>query len=195
MNILYTLFPKGRAEIIRLLFADASQELHLRDLARSSGLALRTLQTEVRKLEKAELLRSRRDGNRLYFKANTDLPIFPELHSIALKTTGLVDRVKTALESIEGIELAFIFGSFAGVGETAGSDVDLFIIGSAGLRKILPCLRPLALELGREINPYVTSRSGFAKKAKANDAFIANVIESPKLWIQGGADELTAMAS
>ena len=195
MSVLHTLFPKVRAEVIRLLFSDAVRELHLRDLARNSGLAVRTLQTELSKLEKADLLVSRRDGNRLYFRANVDHPVFPELQGLSLKTTGLADRLKAALEGVAGIELAFVFGSIANGSENAQSDVDLFIVGSAGLRKLSPSLRPLAEELRREFNPYVISSESLARKAKAKDTFIMKVLESPKLWIQGDADELAAMAT
>lgn len=195
MSVLHTLFPKVRAEVIRLLFSDSSRELHLRDLARSSGLAVRTLQTELSKLQNADLLTSRRDGNRLYFKANTTHPVFLELQGLALKTTGLTDRLRTALEGLAGIEIAFVFGSIASGNENAGSDVDLFVIGSVGLRKLSPRLRPLSEEMSREINPYVLSSESFTQKAKAEDTFIRKVLESPKFWIHGSADELAAMAT
>lgn len=195
MSVLNTLFPKARAEVIRLLFAVPDRELHLRDIARSSGLALRSLQTELSKLAGADLLVSRRDGNRLYFRANANHPIFPELRGLALKTTGLTERLQSALEGLPGIELAFVFGSIADGSENAKSDVDLFVVGSVGLRKLSPRLRPLSETLGREINPYVISAESFAQKAKAKDTFIGKVLESPKLWIQGGADELAAMAT
>jgi predicted nucleotidyltransferase len=195
MSVLLTLFSKARAEIIRLLFADSSQELHLRELVRLSGMAVRTLQNELSKLEAAELLLSRRDGNRLYFRANTDHPIYPELHGISLKTTGLADRLSDALEGLKNIELAFVFGSFASEEETAQSDIDLIVIGGIGLRTLAPPLRELSAELGREINPYVISSKNFALKLETGDAFIVDVMSKAKLWIRGGADELTKLAS
>jgi predicted nucleotidyltransferase len=195
MSVIHTLFSKARAEVIRLLFADSSKEFHLRELVRLSGMAIRTLQNELSKLEAAELLLSRRDGNRLYFRANTDHPIFPELHGISLKTTGLADRLTEALNGMEGIELAFVFGSFANDKATAQSDIDLIVVGNVGLRALAPRLRELSAELGREINPYAISSKNFASKAKAGDAFIADVISKPKLWIRGGVDELTKLAS
>jgi len=70
MGLLETLFPQVRAEVLRLLFADAAREIHLRKLTLRSGLSLGTLQTEVEKLCTADLLLSRRDGNRRCFRAN-----------------------------------------------------------------------------------------------------------------------------
>ena len=190
MSVIHVLFPKVRAELVRLLFADPAKELHLRELVRLSHLSIGTLQAEVRKLSAAGLLISHRDGNRLYYQANTNHPIFPELQSLALKTTGLREQLATALTGLPDIELAFVFGSQASGTAGADSDVDLLVIGGVGLRLLAPRLRPVTSTLGREVNPHVLSRETFVAKARANDAFITNVLAAPKLWIIGGADEL-----
>ena len=54
MNLLTLLFPQVRAEILRLLFAEAGRELHLRDLTRQSGLSIKTVQNEFAKLSAIE---------------------------------------------------------------------------------------------------------------------------------------------
>ena len=190
MSSIEAIFPKVRAEILRLLFSDPTKELHLRELSRLSRLALGTIQQEVGRLKKADLLTARRDSNRVYYRANTQHPIFPELQGIALKTTGLRERIAEALADIRGIEMAFVFGSAASGSTGAGSDVDLLVVGNVGLRALAPRLRPLTLALGREINPHVLTRESLSAKLRTGDAFIANVIAAPKIWITGNVDEL-----
>ena len=190
MSSIEAIFPKVRAEILRILFSDPSKEFHLRELSRLSNMALGTIQQEVRRLTKADLLISRRDGNRIYYRANTEHPIFPELRGIALKTTGLREQIADTLAGVPGVELAFVFGSAASGTAGAASDVDLFVIGNVGLRALAPKLRPLTSTLGREVNPYVLTRETLAAKARAGDAFIANVIAAPKIWITGDAHDL-----
>lgn len=190
MSSIEAIFPKVRAEILRLLFSDPAKEFHLRELARLSKLALGTIQQEVGRLQKADLLTARRDGNRLYYRANTQHPIFSELQGIALKTTGLREQITDALAGIPGIELAFVFGSSASGTTGAASDVDLLVVGKVGLRALAPKLRPLTSTLGREVNPHVLTRDTLAAKVHGGDAFIANVISAPKIWITGDADEL-----
>ena len=109
-----------------------------------------------------------------------------------LKTRGLeASAVQLGImDGLPGIELAFIFGSQAAGVAGAASDVDLLVVGSAGLRALAPRLRPVASALGREVNPHVLSRETFSEKARTGDAFIASVLAAPKLWIVGGADEL-----
>lgn len=190
MSSIEAIFPKVRAEILRILFSDPSKEFHLRELSRLSNMALGSIQQEVGRLTKADLLISRRDGNRIYYRANMQHPIFPELRGIALKTTGLREQIADTLAGVPGVELAFVFGSAASGTAGAASDVDLFVIGNVGLRALAPKLRPLTSTLGREVNPYVLTRETLAAKARAGDAFIANVIAAPKIWITGDAHDL-----
>src|SRR5690625_4876940 len=53
VGLIEQLFPKARAELLRLLFTDPVRSLHLRDLARLSGLAVGTIQREVAHLRDA----------------------------------------------------------------------------------------------------------------------------------------------
>ncbi len=194
MSVIEHIFPKVRAELLRLLFTDPEQSLYLRDLARLSGLAVGTVQREIANLRDADLVLERRDGNRLYFKANTAHPIFPELQGIALKTMGLGPQLANALAGLDGIELAFVYGSYADGTAGAESDIDLFVIGSIGLRKLSPCLREVADTMHREVNPSVMSAASYREKLKSGDAYIRNVTKGNKLWIVGSDDELTTMA-
>lgn len=189
-SVLSTLFPPSRAEILRLLFSGQGARLHVRELARQSGLTLGSVQEELKKLTAAELLLSQRDGNRLYYLANDQHPIFADLRAIVLKTSGLRDALATALEAVKGIEIAFIFGSVAADTLRSDSDVDLMVIGSASLRSLAPALRRVAADLHREINPHVLSPAEWTRRLQADDAFLRRVAQEPKLWLKGDADEL-----
>ncbi len=66
------LSSRVRAEIFRLLFGLDEKELHLREMERQAGLSLGTIRQDLQKLVKLDLVTTRRDGNRLYYRANTD---------------------------------------------------------------------------------------------------------------------------
>ena len=195
MSALSDLFPKARAEIFRLLFETGDQEIHLRDLARLAALSPSALQKELTSLANKELVLTRRDGNRLYYRANTAHPLYPELHGITLKTSGISAELTRALAPVQGIDLALIFGSVAAGTATGKSDVDLLIIGNTGLRKLTPGLRGLADSLGREINPICLTPAEWRDKRAKDDAFAKRVSAEPKIWLKGGPDALAAMES
>jgi predicted nucleotidyltransferase len=189
MGLLEVIFPQVRAELLRLLFADASRELHLRDLTRRSGLGLGTVQGELQKLSDADLVTSRRDGNRRYFSANEGHPLFPDLQQLVLKTAGLRDVLAQALVRLKGVDVAFVFGSLAAGPGKAASDVDLMVIGGASLRTLAPALRKAADKLGREINPVTMTTAEFSKR-RSKDPLLLDVLGKPILFVKGGPDEL-----
>ncbi len=112
----------------------------------------------------------------------------PELHGLVLKTTGIAPELARTLAPVDCIEAAFIFGSLAAGTDTAGSDVDVLIVGGAGLRKVSAALRGVATSLGREINPHCLSPQEWHQRLAQDDAFIRRVAAEPKLWLKGGPD-------
>ncbi len=183
-----------RAEIFRLLFGVTQNDLHMRDIERQSGFAIGTIQSELKKLVDLDLVIKRRDGNRLYFRANTDHPLYRDIRSIVLKTTGLTDVLKSALCKEPTIQAAFIFGSIATGEEKAASDLDLMVIGQVGLRKLTKLLTGVAEYIGREINPHVLTSTELLNRRRGDDHFINRVMTAPKIFIMGNEHDLEIVA-
>lgn len=190
MTDLTALFPKARAETLRLLFNAPGKELHLRDMARLATLSPGAMQKELTYLQEIGLVASRRDGNRLYYRAETAHPLFPELRGLVAKTTGIVPELTKALADLPGVALAFVFGSVAAGTAKADSDVDVMVIGTVGLRRVTPALRRVSSRLSREINPHCLTADEWRLRRSKKDVFIKRVLSEPKLWLKGGGDEL-----
>lgn len=130
-------------------------------------------------------------GNQVLYSANRDCPIFEELASIFRKTSGVTDVLAGALaSSSDRIIAAFVFGSMASGKETAGSDVDLLVIGDVGFTEIAKAVYSAQEVLGREINPKVYSKEEWKQMLNEKTAFIKEVLGKPKLFIAGSEDEL-----
>ena len=129
------LSSRSRAAIFKLLFSGMEKELHVREIQRRSTLNDSTIRQELRKLVRLDLVKGRKDSNRIYYRANKENPLYPELRNLVIKTTGVADVLREALRDGR-IQLAFVFGSIAGGEETAGSDVDLLVIGEIGFRDL-----------------------------------------------------------
>jgi DNA-binding transcriptional ArsR family regulator len=180
-----------KAEIFRLLLGLRRPELHLREIVRQSGLSLGTVQQELKGLTSVGLLKSRRDGNRVYFSANPDHPDHRELSALVLKTDGLAGVLGKALTDPE-VQLAFVLGSIARGGH-AESDVDLMVIGSIGLRGLTKLLSGVAEVVGREINPHILTPEEFRERKRSKDHFVTSVLAAPMLFVKGTEHELAAM--
>ena len=186
------LSSRARAEIFRLLLSGTGEELYVREMERRSGLNDSTLRQELRKLVRLDLVQSRRDSNRVYYRAKTENPLYPEIRNLVLKTSGLSDVLKSSLRD-KRIRVAFVFGSVARGEEKAGSDVDLMVIGQLGLRDVSRLLSGAEEKIGREVNPHVLREEEFKKRLRAGEHFVSSVMETPKIFVVGSQRELEAM--
>ena len=178
------LSSRTRAEIFKLLFGTREEELHIREIQRRTKLNDSTIRQELTKLLKLDLVIDRKDSNRVYYRANKLNPLYPDIRNLVLKSVGLIDVLKDALND-QRIQIAFVFGSISEGRETSESDVDLFVIGSLGMRDISSLLSGAANKIGREINTHVMSRDEIKKRYSGKDHFVGSVIKSKKLFIIG----------
>lgn len=185
---------KVRAEIFRLLFTARDTELHVRELARRSKLNESSVRQELAKLKGLDLVAARRDGNRVYYRANQDHPVYSDIRGLVLKTTGLVEVIRKALESAD-IAVAFVFGSVAAGEESAHSDIDLMVIGNIGLRALSSRLSEISSQVARETNPHIMTKEEYRKRIKAKDHFVTHVLSGHKLFVRGNANDFEAMAN
>ena len=194
-NPLAELFgSRARAEVLRILFGLSGAEVYLSEIARRSGMAEQGVDEQLRIFCVLELVTSRPDGNRRYFRANTAHPFYSDLRSIVLKSSGLRDVLAAALTSPK-IEIAFVFGSIARREERAESDVDLMVIGDLGHREAAPSLRPLSENLGREVNSCFFTRAEIARRVQIDEPFFTRVLSAPKLFVVGDDDGLTRLVA
>ena len=185
------LFKDYRRRVLGLLLMHADKRYHVREIARLTDTVAGTLHKELSRLADAGLLLKDTVGNQVLYGANRDCPIFEELASIFRKTSGVTDVLAGVLASFsDRIVTAFVFGSMASGKETAGSDVDLLVIGDVGFTEVARAIYSAQEVLGREINPKVYSKKEWNQMLKNKDAFIKEILKKPKLFITGSEDGL-----
>lgn len=81
-SLIETLFPGTRRRVLGAVLQEPEREWYLSDFAAHLGLTVSSMQKEVRLLADAGVLKERRDGNRVYYSANPECPVFGELRSI-----------------------------------------------------------------------------------------------------------------
>lgn len=193
MNTLGNLFcSRTRAGILTCLFGATPQRLHVRALVREAECSLGAVQQDLKNLASLNLVFSERDGNRLYYSANLNHPLYSALREIVARTMGVYAVLAECLGS-GGIRFAYVFGSVASGQAKASSDIDLMVIGSAGLREIVTRLIPAGEKLGREINPHVMSETDYLKRCEEGEHFISTIMGSERRIIVGDEHELRGM--
>ena len=193
--ILEALFPEVRAKVLAAVFGQPDREWYLTELARTLKTQPSSLQRELEALSKAGILEQRRDGRRVYVKPDKNSPVFADLRGLLEKTAGVIPVLRSELETLgESIRLAFVYGSVARSEETSVSDIDLMVVGKAGLSDLIPALRNSERILGRPVNPSVYSSEEFQERVRSEDHFLTTVLKGAKQFVKGGEDELERIA-
>jgi predicted nucleotidyltransferase len=186
-----SLFPPIRQQILAATLVQPDRWWYFSELANFLHRTPSSLQRELSSLVESGILKQRREGARVYFKAETASSIYSALRSLLEKTVGLAPTIQQVLKPLAGgIVCAFIYGSVARMEEHTSSDVDLIVMGEMGLADLAPVLRKAENRLGREVNATSYSAAEFRKKVAAGDHFLATVLRGPKYFVKGSQYEL-----
>jgi predicted nucleotidyltransferase len=195
-GLLDKIFPTVRAGVFSTTLLQPDHWWFMTELARDLEVTPSSLQRELESLVASGFLLRRQDGRRVYFKANTESPLFPELRGLVEKTAGIIPELKTAIEKLGGrIELALLYGSIARGQEHADSDIDLMIVGTLQQIDLLPTLRKLESRLSREVNVTLFSPEEFGRKLESADHFISSVMNAKTISLKGSLNELEEATS
>lgn len=185
------MFPEYRRRVLGLLLLHPETSYHVREIARLTNTSAGSLHRELSKLAKSNVLLRKVSGNQVYYQANTNFFLFQELASILRKTSGLVDILVEALTPLaEKIQTAFVFGSVGRGEESARSDVDILIIGEISFTDVVAALHSAQNIIGREIIPKVYSKAEWKSLLAKKSSFIKEVLNKPKLFVIGAANDL-----
>ncbi len=175
-----------QARILAALFLGNGEGMSLTDLSRFTGSATPTIHHEVERLEAARVVASTRVGNVRLVRPNRDLPYFDELTSLLLKTYGPLAVLSVALRDVDGVEEAYIFGSWARryLGEQGGTpgDIDLLVVGSPDPDAIYEVCRRAEDQLRAAVNPTILTRTEWKRPVSG---FVRTVKDGPKVSVPG----------
>ncbi|MFP4554895.1 MAG: winged helix-turn-helix transcriptional regulator [Actinomycetota bacterium] len=160
------------------LFVFADGPISLSELARRAGTSIGGAHKEVERLESAGLVRSTTAGRSRLIEAEPSSPVYMELRGLLLKTLGPEPLLRSALADVNGIERAFIYGSWADPAERSPADIDVLVIGDPDVGEVYDAASAVEAEIGRPVN--ITVRSP-AEWAEADGAFERAVKSGPRI--------------
>jgi predicted nucleotidyltransferase len=184
------LLGKVRAAVLALLFAHPDEAYYLRQVVRETGLGHGAVQRELPRLVKLGLVTRDKRGREVFYQANQRSPLFPELRGLIIKTAGVAEALREALVGVDGIQLAFVFGSLAKGTFDSRSDADVMIVGNASFGDISAALMAAESRLHREVTPTVYTAEEFRQKLAEGHPFLARVLSEPKIMLVGDEDDL-----
>ncbi|MFL6203391.1 MAG: nucleotidyltransferase domain-containing protein [Thermoanaerobaculia bacterium] len=186
---------RTRSRVLGWLLSHPGERYFVRQLAGILSEDPTNLSRELARLAALGILTGTPEGQQKYYCANASSPIYPELRSLFAKTSGIGAILRGALEPlVDRIQSAFLFGSVAAGREAQASDVDVMVIGAVSLEELVEVLGPFQNQLGREVNPSVYTAAEFRERLARGSHFLTSVLNGPKLFLIGSADELERLA-
>lgn len=187
------LFSGVQQRVLALLFGHSERSFYAKELVRLAESGSGAVQRELARLAASGLVTVTSRGNQKHYQANRQSPVFAELHSLVVKTFGVVDVLRQALLPwADQIDMALLFGSVARNEATAQSDIDVLIVADdMGFPELIEALTPAETTLGRKINPVIYSNAELQRKQKEGNHFVTTVFSQPKLFILGKDHDTT----
>jgi predicted nucleotidyltransferase len=189
--LLSALFNSTTQSVLGATILQPDKEWYLSGLASHLGVGPSSLQRTLSKLAATGILLRRKNGNRIYYRADPACPILAELSGILTKTSAIAEPLREALIPLAGkIDCAFIHGSVAESRERSESDIDLIIVGDTSSGDLAFALRPLGEKLGREVNASRYTSKEFATKVSGSNHFLSSVLKRPRIFLIGDEGDL-----
>ncbi len=187
LNMLERLL-RSRAEVAVLGVVLFSDGLHLREVARRSGVSPYEAKRELDLLERIGMLSKSQKGNLSIYELNPLCPFVPELKGLYLKSEGAIPLLREKLLQLPAIKYSFVYGSFASGDFTERSDMDLLVIGGVSAEELDRVCFDVQKKTGREINYILWSGGDLTKKVREGGAFILSIVKKEKIWLAGDED-------
>lgn len=166
---------KTRIKLLLKFFLNSNNSSYLRNLENEFGESTNAIRIELNKFEDAGLLNSSLKGNKKYFKANTDHPLYHDLNSMLLKFTGLDKIIDKVISKLGDLDKVFVVGNLA---KGLNSEVvDLVFIGDID-RKYLFDLIEKAEDLIHKKIKYVLYAKGELSNKDIEENFDGHLL----LW-------------
>ncbi len=161
----------AQARLLTELYLRPPSQRTLSELGRALGVSHATVSREADRLEDAGLIASERVGKQRLLRSNPQSRYYPALQELLLRAFGPLPLLEQALLGQPGIELAFIYGSWAarysGEPGKPPNDIDLLLIGTPDRRLLRTLSREINDRLGLELNPTVVPLDAWRGKANA----------------------------
>ncbi len=171
---------KVKIKLLMRLFFNPNSKSYLRGLAREFEVSTNSVREELNQLTKTKLLTSERNGRQVYYTANQEHPLYPELKSMVGKVLGVDKVVDSIIKRLGDVEKAYLIDDYA-EGKDGGI-VDLLLVGNIDEYHLNDLSRKTERYIQRKIRPMVLSRQEYEK-------FLPQFEKRPSILIWNAADQ------
>src|SRR4030042_861264 len=150
---------KTRIKLLIRFFFNPATKSYLRELSKEFNVSTNAVREELNQLTKTNLLKSEKNGRNVYYTANPEHPLFPELKSMVSKVMGLDQVIDGIVNRLGDLERAYLIGDYA-EGKDTGI-IDLILVGEISQYHLNDLSRKTERYINRKIRNLVLTRKEY----------------------------------
>ncbi|MGV7224308.1 MAG: ArsR family transcriptional regulator [Nitrospinales bacterium] len=140
-------------------FFNPKTRSYLRELAKDFNVSSNAVREELNQLKKTNLLKSEKNGRQVFYRANTDHSLFPELKSMVSKVMGIDQVIDGIVSRLGDVECAYLIDDYA-EGKDSGI-IDILLVGNVDRYHLSDLSRKTERYINRKIRSLVISKDEF----------------------------------
>jgi len=157
MDNLFTglITSKTRIKLLVRFFFNPQAKSYLRELAKEFNVSTNSVRGELNQLTKTKLLTSEKSGRQIFYQANKEHPLFPEVKSMVSKMMGIDKVIEKLVNRLGKLESAYLIDDYA-EGKDSGI-IDLLLVGNIDHYHLNDLSRKTEAYIKRKIRALVLS--------------------------------------
>ena len=158
---------KTRVKLLLKFFLNSNTSSYLRGLESEFGESSNAIRLELNKLEEAGLLSSNLEGNKRFFRANKEHPMFDDISRIVFKFAGLDKVVEKIVDALGDLDKLYLVGDLA---KGLKSDViDLVFVGNVDKTYLFELVQKVENKLQKKVKYISYSTAEFTPEVLGDD--------------------------
>ncbi len=150
---------KTRIMLLMRLFFNPKTRSYLRELAKEFNVSSNAVRQELNQLTSTNLLKSEKNGRQVYYMANTEHSLFPELKSMVSKVMGIDKVIDGIVNRLGNLERAYLIDDYA-EGKDTGI-IDILLVGNIDRYHLEDLSRKTERYVNRKIRSLVLSKDEY----------------------------------
>lgn len=164
-----------RNKVLNYFFLNQEERTYINEMARILQADPKNVHRALTRLEEEGILASEFSGKERYFFCRTKHPLYKSYREIFLKTVGLEGILKEEIKKIEGLNEAWLFGSYARNQYGPESDIDLLLVGQHKPLEAQKVIFQIQKKIAREISVVNMKPDELTERKAKGDQFVKTV--------------------
>lgn len=169
---------KTRIKLLMRFFFNPATTAYLRELSKEFNVSSNAVREELNQLTRTRLLTATKNGRQIFYAANQEHPLFPELRSMVEKVLGIDQVIQGIVDRLGEVEAAYLVDDYA-EGKDTGI-LDLILVGHIDHYHLNDLSRKTERYIKRKIRSLVLTEEEF-------QALLPQLQKRPKvlIWKRG----------